>query len=182
MCVVVGGGEMCVSACWLRFGVQAAMQRTSLCLCVFLKGGRSRHLPVRGASCDKHTTASMHPSRSPTRGVQAASSRSAIFLTCGPLCCAVLCCPPPCPHFLRCEQLLGRVSSELRDLNLYNILEDCHHDTAMPPALRAAQADRLAELRQTHRAWPLTGSVQQGQRVHNWATLLGHNPPCTVSM
>lgn len=82
-CVLFFGGERwvcawCVPACWLRFGLQAATQRTSKCLCVFVKGGRSRHLPV-GPSCDKHTTAPTHLSRSPTRGFQAVSSRYAIF-------------------------------------------------------------------------------------------------------
>lgn len=82
----------------------------------------------------------------------------------------------------RCEQLLAQVSSELKSLNLYNILEDCHHDTLIPAGLRAQQQERLAALRSSpHASWPLTGRVQQGKRVHNWATLLGHNPPCTVS-
>lgn len=91
-------------------------------------------------------------------------------------------CMFPCLLCHRCEQLLGQVSAELSHLNLYNVLEDCHHDTSKPAALRQQQAERLQALRQTHKAWPLTGAVQHGQRVHNWATLLGHNPPCTVSM
>jgi len=87
-----------------------------------------------------------------------------------------------CWLLCRCEQLLAQVSSELKSLNLYNILEDCHHDTLIPAGLRAQQQERLAALRSSpHASWPLTGRVQQGKRVHNWATLLGHNPPCTVS-
>jgi hypothetical protein len=87
-----------------------------------------------------------------------------------------------CAYACRCEQLLAQVSSELRHLNIYNILEDCHHESSLPSVLRAERAAKLDALRQTHKTWPLTGVVQQGQRVHNWATLLGHNPPCTVSM
>jgi hypothetical protein len=73
------------------------------------------------------------------------------------------------------------VDQELSSLNLYNILEDCHTDSVTPASLRGKQAQRLADVRSSHNAWPVTGSVQQGQRVHNWATLLGHNPPCTLS-
>jgi hypothetical protein len=45
----------------------------------------------------------------------------------------------------------------------------------------AARRQRLAEALATHRQWPVTGAVRQGARVHNWATLVGHNPPCTVA-
>ena len=45
----------------------------------------------------------------------------------------------------------------------------------------AQRKQRLAGVLRTHRQWPVTGVVPQGQRVHNWATLLGHNPPCTVA-
>lgn len=81
----------------------------------------------------------------------------------------------------RCQELMAQVSMELSSLNIYNILEDCHTDSLAPASLRAQQAQRLADVRSSHKAWPVIGSVQQGQRVHNWATLLGHNPPCTVS-
>jgi hypothetical protein len=77
---------------------------------------------------------------------------------------------------------MARISAELSPLNLYNILEDCHTDSGAPASLRAQQAQRLAVVRSSHKAWPVTGSVQQGERVHNWATLVGHNPPCTLSM
>lgn len=102
-----------------------------------------------------------------------------------PVVVVVDCLPPPRQCFItRCQSLLSEVERDTAHLNLYNILEDCHHDTLAPADLRQQQQARIAALRASgqHNTWPLTGAVKQGQRVHNWATLLGHNPPCTVSM
>jgi hypothetical protein len=79
------------------------------------------------------------------------------------------------------------LSEELSSLNLYNVLADCASDpdddtTAAGASAAAQRKQRLADVLRTHRHWPVTGVVpQHGQRVHNWATLLGHNPPCTVA-
>jgi hypothetical protein len=83
------------------------------------------------------------------------------------------------------------VWSDLAGLNIYNVLEECHHKqhpitAAAAAAAGAEQADasssgRLGALmaQPQQRVWPLTGVVRQGALVKNWGQLLRHNPPCT---
>lgn len=90
----------------------------------------------------------------------------------------------------RCEALVSKVDQDLSHLNLYNILEECHHKVPQPSvAGGVSSADLLQQdllyqqLREHHQSWPVTGVVRQGSQVMNWAQLglLGHNPPCTLS-
>eukprot|EP00878_Enallax_costatus_P001458 GHUV01001609.1.p1 GENE.GHUV01001609.1~~GHUV01001609.1.p1 ORF type:complete len:561 (+),score=169.12 GHUV01001609.1:237-1919(+) len=90
----------------------------------------------------------------------------------------------------RCEVLLSKVNKDLSHLNLYNILEECHHKSLAPAGAAAVSlADLLQQnmlyqqLREHHQTWPITGVVRQGSKVKNWAQLglLGHNPPCTLT-
>jgi hypothetical protein len=86
---------------------------------------------------------------------------------------------------VRCESLLNRVWSDLAGLNLYNVLEECHHKQHFSSPADAVQADSssssLAGLmaQPQQRSWPLTGVVRQGAQLKNWGQLLRHNPPCT---
>ncbi|KIY91912.1 cathepsin A [Monoraphidium neglectum] len=107
-----------------------------------------------------------------------------------------------------CAQRLQDAREELAGLNVYNVLEECHHGPKIPPSalnpasdaaaptpagpaqqrrLREAQqlrervAARYGALMRGHQGWPVTGGVKKGV-VRNWAQLMGgltHNPPCT---
>ncbi|KAF6258886.1 peptidase S10, serine carboxypeptidase [Scenedesmus sp. NREL 46B-D3] len=92
------------------------------------------------------------------------------------------------PSGSRCGSLLNQVWADLAGLNLYNVLEECHHSQHFTPATDAAQADSsgssgssLAALmaQPGQRTWPLTGVVRQGAQLRHWGQLLRHNPPCT---
>jgi hypothetical protein len=82
------------------------------------------------------------------------------------------------------------VWTDLAGLNIYNVLDECHHKQhPLPAAAGAAQADAvsssssslLTELmsQPQQRVWPLTGVVRQGAVLKHWGQLLRHNPPCT---
>ncbi|KAI8471231.1 MAG: peptidase S10, serine carboxypeptidase [Monoraphidium minutum] len=100
-----------------------------------------------------------------------------------------------------CGQRLQDTREELAGLNVYNVLEECHHGPQAPPsglapaadtsaAARALQqagarrqlaSERYASLLASHKGWPVGGGVPDGP-VRNWAQLMGglsHNPPCT---
>jgi hypothetical protein len=81
------------------------------------------------------------------------------------------------------------VWADLAGLNLYNVLEECHHtqhfaaaaaatdNAAAQPDSSSSVAALMAQPQQ--RTWPLTGVVRQGAQLRNWGQLLRHNPPCT---
>jgi hypothetical protein len=81
----------------------------------------------------------------------------------------------------RCEQEQNEAWSLADDLNIYNILEECHYEPA-PPSVLSDRRKRLAAVRRAHRTWPVRPVVRFNQTVHNWATLLGSNPPCVLSV
>jgi hypothetical protein len=93
-------------------------------------------------------------------------------------------------HHHSCEGLVSAAWSLLDDLNIYNILEDCHTPGAEPGlhALEARRA-RIREARQSGvTGWPLRPVLhrqqqqQQPQQTFNWAQLLASsNPPCVTS-
>jgi len=113
-----------------------------------------------------------------------------------------ICTAPPLPcstnqNFHTTKPLTPQ-QEELAALNMYNVLEECHHGppapgpSALEPAshtqllrqqraVHAERAARYAALLTHYRGWPVTGGVKKGL-VRNWAHLmkgLGHNPPCT---
>jgi hypothetical protein len=106
------------------------------------------------------------------------------LLTC---CHRHTCCSPTA----RCAALLNQVWSDLAGLNIYNVLEECHHrQHPTTAAAGAAQADAVSSSSSSRllttlmaqpqqRVWPLTGVVRQGAVVKHWGQLLRHNPPCT---
>lgn len=51
------------------------------------------------------------------------------------------------------------------------------------PSILADRQRRMALLLRRHNKWPLRPILARGknQTIHNWATLLGDNPPCVVS-
>jgi hypothetical protein len=67
------------------------------------------------------------------------------------------------------------------NLNIYNILEDCHYEPNTPPSIMAERQQHLQRLRRSHARWPLRPVLGYNQEVDNWATLLGSNPPCVLS-
>lgn len=79
--------------------------------------------------------------------------------------------------------------TDLAGLNLYNVLEECHHKQHFHTSKAAKghgstttpDVTSLAALmaQPQQRVWPLTGVVLNGTKLRNWAQLLGHNPPCT---
>lgn len=72
-------------------------------------------------------------------------------------------------------------------VNIYNILEECHYEPAAlkassGPSIMAERKRKMAMLIRHHNKWPLRPVLGgHNERVHNWATLLGDNPPCVVS-
>eukprot|EP00775_Hariotina_reticulata_P001910 gene1910-2243_t len=105
-------------------------------------------------------------------------------------------------HGSRCDLLYKKMVAELSHLNLYNVLEECHHkphpaeaaaagagqelvaridDAASVGQLRKVQQQRLVQLLQQHRTWPVTGAVPHNTKIKNWQQLLGLDPPCTQS-
>uniref|UniRef100_A0A383WG00 Carboxypeptidase n=1 Tax=Tetradesmus obliquus TaxID=3088 RepID=A0A383WG00_TETOB len=96
------------------------------------------------------------------------------------------------PSGSRCESLLSQVWADLAGLNLYNVLEECHHkqhfgthsttdSSSSSSGSSSSSSSSLAALmaQPQARAWPLTGMVRQGAQLQNWGQLLRHNPPCT---
>lgn len=67
------------------------------------------------------------------------------------------------------------------DVNIYNILEDCHYEPTAGPSILADRKQRMALLLRRHNKWPLRPVLGRNETVHNWATLLGDNPPCVIS-
>lgn len=101
-----------------------------------------------------------------------------------------------------CAERLERLQEELAPLNIYNILDECHHGPRLKPTRVAASGSgssgaakpagaaaearlreraqrvqklgaRYAELLRSHKGWPVRGGLEKGGRVHNWAHLLG---------
>jgi hypothetical protein len=70
------------------------------------------------------------------------------------------------------------------NINIYNILEKCHFEEAQKssaPSILADRRRRMALLLRQYNRWPLRPVLGRNETVHNWATLLGENPPCVVS-
>lgn len=58
-----------------------------------------------------------------------------------------------------------------------------HYEPVTAPGVLSARKQRLAEVRRTHsRTWPLVPVVKHNATVRNWAQILGHNPPCVLSV
>jgi serine carboxypeptidase-like clade 1 len=97
------------------------------------------------------------------------------------------------PDGKECDNLLQKMQDELSELNLYNVLEDCHYKPRPSPSLAAvrklqAAARRgrplfanAAAARKAWKQWPVRGGVPQGSKVYNWAHLLHLDPPCTTA-
>lgn len=49
------------------------------------------------------------------------------------------------------------------------------------PSILADRQQRMALLLRRHFTWPLRPVLGKNQTIHNWATLLGDNPPCVIS-
>lgn len=81
-----------------------------------------------------------------------------------------------------CDQLQGDLWAGIDEINIYNILEDCHYEpTKHTPSVLADRKRAMALLQKRHNKWPLRPVRGFNQTIHNWATLLGDNPPCVVS-
>ena len=72
-----------------------------------------------------------------------------------------------------CKELLKQLDTEVRDLNLYDILDPCYHRDGNP-----IQSGVLSS---SPRRWPLGGAVADHALVQKWADVVnddaGH-PPC----
>ena len=85
----------------------------------------------------------------------------------------------PVPAGTECAKLLDNAYSNLKDINLYDILWTCYHGSK-------PRQEALAQVRAglQARSWPLGGSVRPGA-VPTWSDLLGgelgHVPPCLDS-
>ncbi|KAK0589817.1 hypothetical protein LWI29_018853 [Acer saccharum] len=91
-----------------------------------------------------------------------------------------------------CDSKLAKVDKDIEDLNIYNILEPCYHDTEMrqntdinirlPSSFQQlGETDRPLPVRTRMfgRAWPFRAPVREG-RVPTWPELLNSNSvPCT---
>lgn len=79
----------------------------------------------------------------------------------------------------RCAKLLESAYSDLKDINLYDILWTCYHGSR--PRQEASAQVRASP---QGRSWPLGGWVRPGV-VPTWSDLLGaelgHVPPCLDS-
>lgn len=95
------------------------------------------------------------------------------------------------PTSSNCADKLAKVDREVADLNIYDILEPCYHDTAskitlentkLPLSFRKlGETDRPLPVRKRifGRAWPFRAPVKEGF-VPTWPQLLNsENVPCT---
>lgn len=87
-----------------------------------------------------------------------------------------------CGLACRCDEAQNEVWTSLDNINIYNILEKCHfEEQKSAPSIRADKRRRMALLLRQYNRWPLRPVLGKNETVHNWATLLGENPPCVVS-
>lgn len=77
-----------------------------------------------------------------------------------------------------CLKLLAVMYTQLQDLNVYDILEECYKG---PNPAATSQEGGIAAIRIHHgQKWPLPGTASTLGRQYNWAHL-GSTPPCTDS-